>query len=416
MMKKIAAIMLTAKAFYVGNYWSVLVFIKLGDTIWTKEQCLSFGNKAVNLHSLICNSFDVPDGFCISNATQEDIKFIWQRLEDFIPLAVRSSMSNEDGENVSNAGRYNSVIGVCTYGGLTNAITEVLNCKEDGGAVIVQPCVAADVSGVVFSSVSAEDDHCVIEATFGLGEILVAGVCVPDRYIVQDGVIVEKNISKTKTIGLHIVEDTATIGDQIFAHPNSRIVINSGRKAIVSYNPVQKRTACLSDESIVELSKIAKSIEGFFNHPQDIEFAYCNERGFVILQSRPITKSFLHGQYMGRNKGLNHNYTKNDILFGVGASAGVSRGRAITEETETIDDEGLILVMDQLEPQLLYKCANRIQGIVCASGSVLCHAAIFARENGIPCVVAIGESIRMIEDGNVLEIDGETGSVRIIEG
>lgn len=183
-----------------------------------------------------------------------------------VPLAIRSSAAFEDSKNASCAGQHDSIIGVVDKNLMKAAIVKCwasqwnkwaiyyrqargLKGEKPNMGLIVQELVMAEKSGVMFTKdPSFGEQYLIIEASKGLGEKLVSGQIVPNRYRVhrQFFTIVEKRITNNELSGL------------------------------------------LSDVEIDALSQAAERIENLFGIPQDIEWAFLKSKLF-ILQARPIT-------------------------------------------------------------------------------------------------------------------------------
>lgn len=206
-------------------------------------------------------------------------------------VAVRSSATAEDLPDASFAGQYDTSLNVEGQDALTQHIkncfgsvwtSRAIAYREENRiphdqvrvAVIVQKMVDAKSAGVMFTRnpVSENESEIMIESNFGLGESVVGGYAVPDRYIVnsQDFSLVSKEIGTKDTI---VAVNTET---------GSGVV----HKAM-SQDDGQKSS--LSDEEIVQLAKQGISIEDRFGAPQDVEWAIDHNGNLYILQSRPIT-------------------------------------------------------------------------------------------------------------------------------
>ncbi|MGY5871821.1 MAG: PEP/pyruvate-binding domain-containing protein [Candidatus Thorarchaeota archaeon] len=227
---------------------------------------------------------DVVDA--VSNAYKQ------QNLER---VAIRSSATAEDLPDASFAGQYDTSLNI---EGIDHVLEHVKNCfgsmwttravayREENKiphdqvqvAVVVQAMVDARCAGVLFSRnpISRKQEEMMIESNFGLGESVVSGQTVPDRYVVaQDLDSVAGYSLVTKEIGTKesiIIRNTKGDGVQ-----------ESG----VSYE--KRQQSSLEDEEILTLAGIGKSIEDLFQSPQDIEWALDREGKLHILQSRPIT-------------------------------------------------------------------------------------------------------------------------------
>lgn len=207
------------------------------------------------------------------------------------PYAVRSSATAEDLPTASFAGQYDTYLNVV---GEQEILRHVARCwaslfsdravayRIQNGfdhtkirlAVILEAMVAADTAGVLFTAdpVTGNRKVSTIEASFGLGEALVAGRVNADNYRVRSGTIVDKKIG-TKTLAVR-------------PRPHGHGGMED--EAVDS----RRRTAqTLTDEQILQLERVGRTIESHFGCPQDIE--WCFERGTLyIVQSRPITTLF----------------------------------------------------------------------------------------------------------------------------
>ncbi len=200
-------------------------------------------------------------------------------------FAVRSSSPQEDLENTSFAGMYETFLGV-NRNGIERAVSKafasgfdyrVMSYKKQNGlslegtsiAVIVQRQIASDVSGVGFSlnPLNNAYDEVVINASFGLGEAIVSGIVTPDMYIV-DGIkdkIIEKNINEKKV--------------------EIKLKSDGGTEEVQNDNATEQ---ALSDRQIIELSSVIKKCESHYKFPIDSEWAY-EDDNLYLLQARPIT-------------------------------------------------------------------------------------------------------------------------------
>lgn len=200
--------------------------------------------------------------------------------------AVRSSATAEDLPTASFAGQqdtYLNVIGIeailkhiskCWASLFTErAVTYRLQNGFDHSqvhlAVVVQRMVFPQAAGILFTADPVTSNRKVlsIDASFGLGEALVAGLVNADNYKVRDGRLIEKQIA-TKQLAIYAV---AAGGTQAQAIP-----------------PAQQQQQTLTDEQILQLAQMGRTIEAHFGRPQDIEWCLA-EDGFYIVQSRPIT-------------------------------------------------------------------------------------------------------------------------------
>jgi pyruvate,water dikinase len=295
----------------------------------TKEETKlsQVGGKAKSLIEMTAAGFDVPEGFVLSvdffanwmeiirattdwqdflsvpdkeecdalkvravelKLTEEQkasIETALNELKEKTLFAVRSSSPEEDLEDTSFAGQYDSVLGVVPDQ-LETAIahafasmfdTRVVEYKKLNGipldnpriAVIVQKQIASEVSGIAFSLNPANNcyDEAMVSASFGLGEAIVSGQVTPDTFVVDK---VKKEILTrkvaSKAFGLWLMEDGGTI---------ERINEDPG-------------TSSLDDEQILQVAELAAACEAHYAKPMDIEWAI-EEGTLYLLQARPIT-------------------------------------------------------------------------------------------------------------------------------
>ena len=211
------------------------------------------------------------------------------RLGEQAPYAVRSSATAEDLPTASFAGQQDSYLNIIgppailqhvsrCWASLFTAravIYRVRNGIDHGKvqmAVIVQRMVFPDVSGVLFTAdpVSGNRTIVSVEASFGLGEALVAGLVSPDVYKVRDGSIIEK------TIGTKRLTVMASAAGGTHEEPTE-----SARRA----------QPAMTDAAVERLAQLARRIESHFGGPQDIEWCLVDDE-FYFVQSRPITTLF----------------------------------------------------------------------------------------------------------------------------
>jgi len=255
---------------------------------------LDFGGKAKALAGAVAAGLRVPDGLALDadlvarvvageSAAREQVQAAVAALP--APWAVRSSAVGEDSAQASFAGQHSTVLGV-TPTELFEAIAAVHASGHTDAAlayrarmnvtgaprmgVVIQTLLRPDISGVMFSrdpSATAREGR-LIEATWGLGEALVAGLVTPDRYrVAADGRVLERAIGD-KDIAIEAQADGGT----------AEIAV-AGERA---------KTACLDDARIAELAQLASRCEQLFGGPQDLEWAVANGR-LHLLQSRPVT-------------------------------------------------------------------------------------------------------------------------------
>lgn len=264
----------------------------------SKDDVPLVGGKGASLGEMINAGIPVPPGFVINTEAyqqfynqelptdvQEEILQAFDKLGTE-RVAVRSSAVAEDSSTASWAGQLESYLNV-TKDNLIKSIRKCWNSiyseraleyasqqdlSEDKlqVAVVVQKMIESEVSGVMFTvnPITKDANEIMIEAGFGLGEMLVQGMITPDNFIV------DKDTLEIKTSEIQI-QDTM-------------LVFQDGENKEVEVPKDQKSQNVLADEQVVELTKLGKKIESHYGFPCDIEWAMEKEK-FYILQSRPVT-------------------------------------------------------------------------------------------------------------------------------
>jgi phosphoenolpyruvate synthase/pyruvate phosphate dikinase len=211
------------------------------------------------------------------------------RLGGDAAYAVRSSATAEDLPTASFAGQqdtYLNVVGLAailehvsrcwaslfTERAVTYRLRSGFDQRKVQMAVVVQQMVFPQAAGILFTAdpVTANRKVISIEASFGLGEALVAGLVNPDVYQVRDGEIVAKAVAAKQLA--------------IYALP-------AGGTRELAIEPASQEQAALTDAQIVRLAQLGRRIEAHFGQPQDIEWCLVDDE-FQIVQSRPITTLF----------------------------------------------------------------------------------------------------------------------------
>ena len=259
------------------------------------------GGKAANLSRLARMYHRVPDGFSLPvtvmdeahpldlrneiNAAISDL-MACHSLPDFI-AAVRSSAVDEDGATASFAGQHETFLNIVGADAIIEAVTRcwesarserALEYRRQQGlfmghpqiAVFIQQLVASDVSAVVFSAnpITGNRDEVVINASWGLGESIVGGTVTPDTFIVRksDLAVVQCVIAEKQRMTVSIPGGTHEVDVP-------RFLCN---------------TSSLDDEQVIEMTKLALTLEATMEQPVDVECAYAGGE-LYLLQCRPIT-------------------------------------------------------------------------------------------------------------------------------
>jgi pyruvate,water dikinase len=339
----------------------------------------------------------------IADQIRKDYETMCQREGGEVYVAARSSATAEDLPEASFAGQQETFLNVR---GANDLLKAVQNCWASlygaraiyyrvkqkfphelvNIAVVVQKMVDADSAGVMFTRHPTTGDNIeIIEAAWGLGEAVVSGSVSPDNYVIRDGKIIQKKIA-TKQI--MIIRDPKT------------------RKTKKIDVPKDKKNAqVLTEDEIMKLADLGRIIEDHYGKPQDIEWAVQNGE-IYLLQSRPIT-TIQKGEAKGGKA------SGEIILEGLGASPGVASGKVkIIKGMDTLDRvlEGDILVTKMTTPDMV-PAMKRSAAIITDEGGLTCHAAIVSRELGTPAVVGTKEATKVLQDEQLVTVDGEMGRV-----
>ncbi|WP_431931203.1 PEP/pyruvate-binding domain-containing protein [Nonomuraea jabiensis] len=391
------------------------------------------GGKAGALGALLRAGLPVPDGFVLSYAAYLDavrdldldksdgpgamrsaiearpvdasVIDALERALDGLgdpPVAVRSSASNEDTGQASAAGQHESFLAVRGAGEVAEAVRacwaslfspRAIGYRRDDRppdglamAVIVQRHLDAEVSGVMFTPAEAHGTT-EIEASWGLGPSIVGGTVTPDAYrVAGDG-------SVTRTIA-----DKRTRLDR------------RGTDLVVRDVPTPARDRpAIDDATAARLAELGGEIAAVFGGPQDIEWAIADGRTW-ILQARPVTAAPPPPPPPSPSAASD---TPAGALTGTPGSRGSVTGTArIVRGPGDFArvHAGDILVCPFTDPAwtpLLRVAA----GVVTETGGVLSHAAIVARELGIPAVLGVPNATSRLHDDTVITVDGTTGAV-----
>jgi rifampicin phosphotransferase len=224
------------------------------------------------------------------------------RLGEQAAYAVRSSATAEDLPTASFAGQqdtYLNVVGpaailqhvsrcwasLFTERAVTYRLRNGFDHRKVHIAVVVQQMVFPEAAGILFTAdpITGNRKVAAVEASFGLGEALVAGLVNADVYKVRDGEIVAKAVA-TKQLAIHALPAGGTQEEPI--------------------DPARQEEPALTDAQVVQLAQLGRRIETHFGRPQDIEWCLVDD-DFSIVQSRPITTLF---PVPARDDGENHVY------------------------------------------------------------------------------------------------------------
>jgi pyruvate,water dikinase len=330
-------------------------------------------------------------------------------------VAVRSSATAEDLPTASFAGQQDTFLNVSNPQSLLESIKRcwsslftprAIAYRVQKGfdhasvklAVVVQRMISSDRSGIMFTvDPNSELPHIIIEAGYGLGEALVGGKVTPDTYCVDK--------FHRKILNKRISNQTWML-----------IRGESGECMRMEVPSEITKEQKITDKQIYELAEIGNQIEMHYNKPMDIE--WCIEKDQIyIVQARPITtlsndeKKMHSCNVEGGKEELESQRTI--LVKGLGASPGIAGGPVkIFSEEMSLDEvkEGDVMVTQMTTPDMV-PAMTRAAAIVTDEGGMTCHAAIVARELGIPCVVGASDATKVLRDGMMVTVHGQMGVV-----
>ncbi|WP_339104628.1 phosphoenolpyruvate synthase [Haloterrigena salinisoli] len=352
-------------------------------------------------------------------------------------VAVRSSATAEDLPDASFAGQQETFLNV-TEEALLDRVREcwaslftqrAIYYRQEQGfdhsavniAVVVQQMVDAEKSGVMFTShPSTGDPTMIIEAAWGLGEAVVSGAVSPDNYVVErEDRSIDVTVAEKKVMHEKDEETGETVETEV---------------------PQDKRNQrVLSDDEIGALMDLGERVEDHYDEPQDVEWAIV-EGDVYMLQSRPITtidesdggataaeatggvdvsKGLTDGSggvqasSGGESSSSGTDASGEVIVDGLGSSPGTVSGAArIVTKLDDLDKvgEGDIIVTEMTMPDMV-PAMKRASGIITDEGGMTSHAAIVSRELGVPAIVGTTNATSVLEDGQVVTLDGDKGAV-----
>ena len=267
-----------------------------------------------------------------------------------------------------------------------------INHEKVGIAVIVQKMIQSEVSGIMFSidPVNNLKDRIVIDAVWGLGEMIVQGSYIPDHYVVQKETfsILSKEVNAQK---MQLIRKGLLTKETDVALKN------------------QDRIK-LQDTDIVKLARIGQKLQDHYYFPQDIEWA--KEKGKIyIVQTRPVTSLGSKTQVTSHKSQVTE--ATAPILKGIPASPGIGTGKVkLLKSPKEIGkiEKGDVLVAPMTSPDYV-PAMKKASAIVTNEGGMTSHAAIVSREMGIPCVVGTKVATKTLEDGQIVTVNGKTGEI-----
>lgn len=336
-----------------------------------------------------------------------EVRTAYRALGESPVVAVRSSAAGEDGAEASFAGMNRTITNITGEAELMDAVVacwaslftpRVLTYRAGRGftgnpemAVVVQLMIAADRAGVAFTADPSTGDrtHIVVEAAFGQGEVVVSGKVQPDTYVIDkvSGRLVDANIG---------------------IKPFKIVRGADGRDAIVELEAAQVTARVLTDADLAALTELVLKVEHHYAAPQDVEWAIDGTSCWLV-QARPITTLSPVAPRADTDPA-----GTGVLLRGLAAAPGTATGRVRVLQNPHEGSqlrEGEILVAPMTNPDWL-PTIRRAGALVTESGGMTCHAAIVARELGVPCVVGARSATTILAPNSIVTVDGTQGQIR----
>lgn len=355
-------------------------------------------------------------------------------------VAVRSSATAEDLPDASFAGQQETFLNVRGSQSLLNSVKScfaslyndrAISYRTQRGydhqsvllSVGVQKMVRSDLgaSGVAFSidTESGFKDAVIINGAYGLGELLVQGEISPDEFIVYKPKLSNPELNP--------------IIEKKMGQKHHKMVYGTSLTELVKRVPVEKKLAgqfCLNEEQILKLSRWVVEIEEYYSDkrgvwtPMDVEWALDGlSKELFIVQARPET---IHSQISSETL-IEHQFKATPkpeelILKGIAVGDRIGAGKVHKlfsldgrdgSQDESSFKEGEVLVTEMTDPdwEPLMKKAS---AIVTDKGGRTCHAAIVAREMGIPAIVGAGNASEVLEEGEAITVSCSEGEVGMV--
>jgi pyruvate,water dikinase len=319
-------------------------------------------------------------------------------------LAVRSSALGEDSQQLSFAGQYETVLNVeprdvpdcylrvvaSLYSAGAIAYRRDRGIREDETrmAVGVMELVEAECAGVMFSRDPGRptEPRVLVDAVPGQGVGAVAGTVAPDVFVIsgEPPQIVERTIAQKRRI---------------------QVAAPAGGLSDIELADDRRRRACIDDQHLLELARVARKLEAHFGMPQDIEWALDEAGKLHVLQSRPL------GMETARaTRDSWRPVEGREVLLkeGMCACPGIGAGMVVRVETEADLERvhvGSVLVAHHSSPTFV-RVMRRVHAIVTEVGGATGHMAILSREFGVPAIVGAPGAERLVS-GTMVTVDAD---------
>ncbi|OOV87505.1 phosphoenolpyruvate synthase [Oceanospirillum linum] len=359
-------------------------------------------------------------------ASLEDAYSKLQNGNENLKVAVRSSATAEDLPDASFAGQQETFLNIQGLEHIKTAVKEVFASLFNDRAISyrvhqgfdhslvalsagIQKMVRSETgaSGVMFTldTESGFRDAAFITASYGLGETVVQGAVNPDEFYVHKPTLEAGRFAVLRR----------NLGSKMLKMVYGEAAETGKSVETVEVSPEERRQFCISDEEVMALARQAVIIEEHYGRPMDIEWAKDGDDGqLYIVQARPETvksrsDANVMERYLLKERG--------EVLVegrSIGQRIGSGAVRIIMSPDEMDKVQpGDILVTDMTDPDW-EPVMKRASAIVTNRGGRTCHAAIIARELGIPAVVGCGDATEQLKEGQSVTVscaEGDTGFI-----
>lgn len=361
-----------------------------------------------------------------------DIKEAWDKMVADaggadISVAVRSSATAEDLPDASFAGQQETFLNIRGLDNVKDAMKHVFASLYNDRAISyrvhkgfahdvvalsagVQRMVRSDkgAAGVMFTidTESGFEDVVFITASYGLGETVVQGAVNPDEFYVHKPTLkAGRPAVLRKTMGSKLIKMEFTDASQ------------AGRSVkTVDVEPALRKQFSISDAEVAELAQYALIIEKHYGRPMDIEWGRDGVDGkLYILQARPET---VKSQEDRKDTLRRYRLNSKSVILCEGRAIGQKIGQGVVRTIKDASEmdrvkPGDVLVTDMTDPDW-EPVMKRAAAIVTNRGGRTCHAAIIARELGIPAVVGCGDATQVLKEGMQVTVscaEGDAGNI-----
>jgi len=361
----------------------------------------------------------------VENEIRKHYQVLVKEHSEDTSFAVRSSATAEDLPDASFAGQQETFLNIHGVENVLEAVRHVFASLYNDRAIsyrvhqgfehgavalsaAVQQMVRSDLgaSGVMFTLDTESGFRGVVFITsaYGLGEMVVQGAINPDEFYVHKPTLAQGRPAIVRR-SLGSKQQKMVFAEHVCAGRSTQVV---------EVDEAERNRFSLSDADVLELARMAVAIENHYQRPMDIEWGKDGEDGrLYVLQARPET---VKSRKRGTEERFNLKERSKVLARGraIGHKIGIGTVRLVTNASQMDRvKEGDVLVTDMTDPnwEPVMKVAS---AIVTNRGGRTCHAAIIARELGIPAVVGCGDATKVLADGKAVTVscaEGDTGNV-----